>query len=359
MGSYLSVVELITKRVRQGDYALSGLPGERELAADSGVSYMTARKAVRRLIEDGVLVRHANGRVEVNRLHEGKRRLSLAFLAPTFASADIERWRLSLDRAAQAHGAHVRPVLYVHWDDPLVLDSLTGFDGVFLVPINEAVPDRLRDRFAARSCPLVVLDEDWSHLGIPSISLFPPALCHRLLEHFVALGRTRIDCLNVQPESAVIAQRIAAWRAWVAAHGCTGELINAPIAPYVRPLGAAYEAMRRALAGTRPPAPALLAVTLPAAVGAIRALHERGFAAGRDVVVGAINGEEAAAYQVPSITALEAPDAEPYFARCLAWMAAGGGPWTGPLLMRPDEVPLAIRESTVPRTDTAKPARRR
>jgi len=346
MGSYRSVVELLTKRILQGDYAISGLPGERELASDAGVSYMTARKAVQQLIADGLVLRGANGRIEINRIGEGRRLLTIAFVSPTFASADIERWRLELDRCCQPFGARIRPLLYVHWDDPLVLDCLTGFDGVFLVPINEPMPPRLLTRFRSHHHPLVILDEDWSALGIPSISLFPARFIHRLLDHLGGLGHRRIDCINVQPENPVIASRIEQYRMWIAGHGCQGELIHEPVQPYERPLGAGYRAMKRQLEGGKEIAPVLLAVTVPAAIGAARALHEHGLVVGKDLAIGVINGEGAAAYQVPSLTALEAPDAQSYLKRCLTWMSAGGGAWSGNLLMEPREVPLVIREST-------------
>ena len=358
MGSYRSVVDLLTKRVRQGHYASGGIPGERDLAVEAGVSYMTARKAVRQLIADGLLVRHGNGRVGINRQPAGRRQLRVAFIAPTFASGDIERWRLALDRACRALGAIVRPVLYIHWEDPLVLECVHGFDGVFLVPINEPLPPRLLTHFTATGGRLVVLNEDWSAYGVPSLTMFPAALCAPLLEHLHALGHRRIDCLNVQPENSEIRARIALWRTWLAGHRCEGDLISAPVLPYERPLGAAYAAMERSLAGPRGPAPALLAVTLPAAIGALRALHERGHVVGRDVAVGVINGEDAAAYQVPSLTALEAPDAQPFFAAFLAWMAAGRA-WDGPLLVGPQSIPLVIRESTAPATaPPTTPARR-
>jgi DNA-binding transcriptional regulator YhcF (GntR family) len=349
MGSYRSVVELVTKRILQGDYAISGLPGERELAVDADVSYMTARKAVQHLIREGLLTRGANGRVEINRQGAGVRHLSIAFVSPTFASADIERWRLELDHAGAGVGARIRPMLYVHWDDPLLLDCLTGFDGVFLVPINEPIPDRLRDRFQSLAHPLVILDEDWSALGLPSITLFPGRFITRLLDHLGTLGGRAIDCINVQPENPVIAGRIARYRSWMAEHAYHGELIHEPVLPYERPLGAGYRAMKRLLEDGRRPAPILLAVTLPAAIGAARALHEHGLEVGADIAIAAINGEGSAAYQVPSLTALEAPDAQAFLKRCLRWMASGGGAWAGPLLMEPREVPLVIRESTANR----------
>src|SRR3954471_1071077 len=131
MGTAAAVVDLLSRRIIQGDYALTALPTERELALETGVSYMTARKAVRQLITRGVLVREHAGRLRLSGQDGGRRVLRVAFLAPSFASADIERWRLALEQAVRGQAVIIRPVLYLHWEDPLVRDCLDGFDGVF------------------------------------------------------------------------------------------------------------------------------------------------------------------------------------------------------------------------------------
>ncbi len=63
---YHEVMDIIWRRIEAGDYLLNDLPGERKLAADTGVSYMTARKAVLAMIEEGKLAREANGKLYVD-----------------------------------------------------------------------------------------------------------------------------------------------------------------------------------------------------------------------------------------------------------------------------------------------------
>ena len=43
---YTEVMSVIERRIRAGDYLLSSIPGERKIAEETGVSYMTARRAV-------------------------------------------------------------------------------------------------------------------------------------------------------------------------------------------------------------------------------------------------------------------------------------------------------------------------
>ena len=49
VSSRRTVMSVIERRIRQGDYLLNPIPGERKIAEETGVSHMTARKAVRRV----------------------------------------------------------------------------------------------------------------------------------------------------------------------------------------------------------------------------------------------------------------------------------------------------------------------
>ena len=59
------VMSVIERRIRQGDYVLSPIPGERKIAEETGVSHMTARKAVRGLLDQKVLIRRPNGSLDI------------------------------------------------------------------------------------------------------------------------------------------------------------------------------------------------------------------------------------------------------------------------------------------------------
>jgi hypothetical protein len=347
MPKYDQLSDQLRKRIIQGDYALRGLPAERQLATEHGVSYMTARRALQDLVDRGVLIRGSNGRVEVNREHSGGSSVPpIALLSPTYSSPGFDRWRQMIAQAVERVHGKLRQVLYTHWDDPVILDSLDGFSGVFLLPSSEQMPELLINRLGQSRRPLVILDDDLSYAGLPSIRQFPPGFAQRLLDHLEAQGFTKIDCLNVQPLHTVIQQRIGQWQVWMAAHDFTGRLINEPVEPYTPPFTRAYEVMRRLLAERRFHAEALYCVTTPAAVGAMRAMHEAGIRPGTDVAVCAVDGEGFAEFQIPSLTALEPASITPHLVTCAKWMMGGGGAWNGPLLLEPLQPRLEIREST-------------
>ena len=55
-------MSVIKRRIREGDYFVDSIPGERRIAEETGVSYMTARRAVQQLLEEKVLIRQARAR---------------------------------------------------------------------------------------------------------------------------------------------------------------------------------------------------------------------------------------------------------------------------------------------------------
>jgi len=347
MAKYNQLSLQLKNRILQGDYALAGFPAERQLAMQSGVSYVTARRALQQLIDEGILVRGSNGRVEISKAgHCDVPTVSAAFLAPAFSSPNIERWRSMLNRAVRQMQGNLRPVLYRHWDDPLIADALESFDGVFLLPSTEPMPPELIQRLQKANRPLVMLNEDMSHLGIPTVRQSAPVFVQRLLDHLEAQGHRKIDCLNVQPSNGIVEQRIEQWRLWMAVRHLPGSLINEPVESYTEPYSAAYSAIKRlTLKGSFAP-DALFCVTMAGAIGAMRAMHEAGIRPGVDVAVCAMDGEGLAPFQIPSTTAVEEGDVTPSICLCLKWMAQGGGAWSGPLLMQPAEPLLIVREST-------------
>lgn len=347
---YQKVANIVRKRIVHGDYALKPIPSERSLAQELGVNAMTARHGLQILEKEGLLIRQANGRVVVQKAQNGvKKHLNFAFLVPTLASHWIENWRLAIEKVTSHLHCNVRTVVYMHWDDPLLLDALNGFDGVFLDPSPEPMPASVSEQLRSKKHPVVVVDQDFSGQGIPSIQLFPPAFTQKLLDHLEALGHRNIGCLNTQPDNPVVTGRINVWRFWMEAHDFPGRLVNDAVAPYGDAMRRGYETMSRILAEPRREETAWLCTTVDCAIGAMKALHDHGLQPGRDIAICAANGEGVAEYYYPPITALEAGDSTPFLSLCVRWMLNGGRSWQGPLLMQPTEIPLFIRESTQPK----------
>ncbi len=346
MPKYDRFANILEMRIRKGDYVLRNFPTEQQLADEIGASRMTARRALLALMEKGLLVRKPHGKIEVNRDHESAgSKLRLAFLAPAYSSQVVETWRFALDRAADRYDADVRTVDFVHWDDPVIPQTLSGFDGVFLVPSSENIPATVLQRFN-KANNLIALDVDLTAHGIPSVQLMPPLFVSRVGDHLFELGHRHIDCLNTQPHDTVVQQRIGQWQLWQRMKKVQGRLIDEPVEPFQNAALHARSVMAKILKKKDFSATAVVCITGIVALGAIRALHDAGYAIGKDVSVAAVDGSGMEGLYVPSHTVLKLPDPEPYLETCIEWLQRAEDSWVGPLLVQPASVELFVGEST-------------
>ncbi|RYX85993.1 GntR family transcriptional regulator [bacterium] len=338
--------QMIEKRIAHADHLVGGIPSERQLAEEMGLSRSTVRTAIQYLVEKGTLTRHENGRIKVAAPADGARHCSVCFIAPVGSSGDVDQWRESaqgvLRSVFQQDDVTMRSFAYAHLGDPTIQEALAGFDAAFFITPAERIPAWLVAKIKDSSCRVVVLDQDESDVGLPSVTLFPPAMESKLFDHLYRLGHRRIDCLNTQESGVVIQERIAAWRDYLQSHGLQGQLRSLEKRS---PIESAYRVVRDALQEGQDIASALFCTTGPAAIGAIRALHEVGLKIGSDVSVCAVNSEGLGRYLMTSLTALEAPPRALYLRRVAEWMTSDDQ-WQGPLLIQPDDLLLFEGEST-------------
>lgn len=338
-------VDMIRKRLQHGDHAVHRFPGERQLALELGLSRPTVRKAIQQLSDEGVLARGPTGRLHMaDDAGAGGRRPLIAFLHPGRIGGESALWRDGVYAAAEECGAVVRSLGYEHYGDSVISAALDRFDGVFLLPLtDEKLPPTLLRRMTG-DVRLVVLDQDETKAGLRSVIVFPFASGDKLLAHLKDLGHARIDCFNIHAHNPVIEARIAGWQMFIEHNGLAGELLTAPSSGS---LEAAYRFMSSRLKAGKPVAPALYGITVHAAIGAMRALHEHGLRIGRDVSVCAVNDEGLGPYLVPSLTCLQTPPRGRYLRKAVDWMTKAAD-WPKPTLVQPKDAPLFIGESTGP-----------
>lgn len=345
---YRRIAESMKNRILHGDYAMKPIPSERQLASEFGVNYMTVRRGLQLIMNEGLLVREENGRVRVKKANQGPKPFQqIAFLITSAGSFETARWRVAIESAAAEHNCSVRTILYAHWNDSLLLDAIKGFDGIFLEPGTNPIPEELIEFVQSSGHPLVVVDLDFSHYGIPSIQIYPPTCIQILLKHLASVGCKRIACLNTQPDIPTIQQRMEQWRFWVKAHRHEGLLFNDPVPSGASAADHAHEVVYRLIKTKKLTADGLLCTTGAAGIGAMRALLDHGIEPGVEMKVCAVNGEGIAHLLNPTMTALESPELRPFLDYCLDWMTKGDPSWKGPTLLQPAEIPLFIGKSTV------------
>ncbi len=348
MANFKHIAGLLENRIRHGDYFLKEVPTQRELADEMSASPMTVRKAFSHLMKKGLLVRQSNKRLAVNpKDFIAKKQSRIALLGFPYPNPYLEQWNLWLSQMAEERRFFFRTVGYCHWDDTVILDTLEGFDGVFVFPISEEIPDHLVDQFRRIGRPLVVFGRDMTAFGIPTLRLTTPEMVRRLLDHVGSLGHTRIHCLNTQPVDEVVRHRIEQWQLWMAAHGQSGRLIDEPVKSYSSAIQQSYQTVKRILETGDSLATAIFCTTAEVAMGAMRAIQDQGLKVGKEISVCAAEDDAGRAPYLPvSLTSLKDRDPKPYLSVCVDWMLRGGKDWVGPLLVQPADAMVFAGEST-------------
>ncbi|MBA3937162.1 MAG: substrate-binding domain-containing protein [Planctomycetes bacterium] len=333
-----STYRRLAQLIASGAY-LGKLPAERTLSVSLGVSRSTLRKALSQLEMEGVLGHSGTRRAQIARALGGAGGMRrIAFIAPAFPSPGTGRLEEALRRTLVGHEPeiHLASLRYRAHDEPLFREAARSCDGVFLLLGSDGADEQLRAALVGPElAPVVCLEQDLSHWGIPSLTLFPPLCVHQVLDQVHALGHRRIGCLNTQPADPVVQANILAWQVWMATHGCAGPLVSEPVVPFEDPLPRAHALMHTCFAA-HPGVTAWLCLTPDVARGAIRAIHDAGMTAGREVSVCCIDGQGQEGFLVPSLACIASPDPAPYFDVGLRWMLAGAARvWHGPLRFSP------------------------
>jgi len=341
---YTEVISVIKQRIHEGDYFVDNIPGERRLAEETGVSYMTARRAVQHMLEDKVLIRQVSGLLEVH--PDYAKRINpaeIVLLYPAYPSSYLTQLRVLVADAAAKKGLPLRPGQFVHWDEQALADIVAQAKGTLIIPYGPVIPARVLKQFTENK--VVILDGDFTSDGLPSIRLFSDDCIERVLDHLYELGHRRVDCINTQNRNPEIDRRIGIWERWLERRSCRGELRDDPAPVFKDPTVFAYRLMSRLVDERQSEATAFIATTCPAAIGAIRACYERDIEVGADLSICAVNLEPPAEFFCPSITGLNTPDLSEELGKCFQWFMSDAK-WCGPTLLEPQISNLFEGEST-------------
>ena len=152
MDKVQTCLHVLQKRIADGDLFLKGqMPSERRLTDELGVSRMTIRKALKILLDQGVLVREGRRKARIPESPSAQARVpTIAFLVPAVFSSDHGLWWDGVVTALEGIEVVLRPISYVHFTDPTVHEAITNYDALFFIPPSQKIP---RWRAGSRAWP--------------------------------------------------------------------------------------------------------------------------------------------------------------------------------------------------------------
>ena len=286
MPKYLEIAELLRSRLARGEYPAGKLPPLRKLAADMGVSYLTARHAVKTLKEAGW-----------NRTRAA--RPLVAMVTPLWAFTE---WHRAVRNSTEALGGQVRVIAYASDTDPNISEAINEneYDVIFL-SLPDREDSRLLELVSRENDRVVVMFRDMSMYGIRSLLGADPVYIERFLELLVERGHRRIDAFGRDTDiRAGAGDRYRIWRNWLERHGIEGRFHEMKHQPFVPDDARAADFCRRKFAAEEF-GEAVFCFNPTLASGFYRACFEHGLVPGRDISVFAFGDQEKAMLMTPAL----------------------------------------------------------
>ncbi len=307
---YVQIAEVLQRRIAHGDYLSGALPGAPKLMQEFGISYMTTRQAMQKLIDDGAVIRAANGRLEVPGAPGESPKLRIAYLHHSAISL-ADKWRNAISGAARKYGCSYQDVPFHYSDDTVVYETLDqNFDVIFFC-ISTLHPLQL-EKLRRRSDRMVSLFTDLTNYGIRCFDGINIEAIGHLVEFLHRRGCRRIDFFTVEPSLTHPSPRQIPWEQALKQYGCTGMVWDDRVTPPEPSLfHALHYAGQLVRTGKLDGADALFCTSVEAARGVIRALTDHGIRVPEDIAVASFGSPEQARVNTPSITIVNTPDLMP------------------------------------------------
>ncbi|WP_433305892.1 LacI family DNA-binding transcriptional regulator [Actinoplanes sp. CA-030573] len=239
------------------------------------------------------------------RLLRGGRTGVVALAVPEIASPYFAELAAQFVQQAKGHGwtLLIDETQGAKDNERVVLDGIKSHlvDGLIVSPLALTAKevDQRRDR-----TPLVLLGERLVHAPVDHVTIDNVAGAQAATDHLVARGRTRIAAIGSQPHvsGGTAALRLRGYRASLRAAKIRYDAsLVVPAKSYHRPDG--YAAMNVLLDLPHPP-DAVFCFNDLLAIGALRALHERGRSVPGDVAVIGFDGIEEGEFHTPTLSTI-------------------------------------------------------
>ncbi|MBW6513202.1 MAG: GntR family transcriptional regulator [Candidatus Syntrophosphaera sp.] len=284
------------------------LPGERVLASELEVSYMTLRKAVAELVEEGILYKDSTkGTFIGHKKNNSRITKNIGFFLDDSIKEGISSpyYSLvfrSLEEEATNHGYNI--LFFSDFDDLNPLKNKKKVDGVIICCFP-----RLEDRIQEIKSfvPIVLLDNIASDKSIPSVTIDNFNSCSHSTEYLLSLGHRRIGFVSGLLDSDVCKDRLLGYKNALARFGLKEDRSLVFKGDYSCESG---ERAGKYFVSLSEPPTAIVCANDSMAIGALKVIRESGFKIPGDISLIGFDDILLASKVFPTLTTNAAPIAE-------------------------------------------------
>lgn len=301
---YIHIKERIKESIKQGMFS-DKLPGERVLAKDFDVSYMTVRKAIKELAEEGILHKFTTkGTFVSNRKMSPKITSNIGFFLDEEIKEGISSPYYSLifkalDKTVQKKGYNM--LLFTDFDDLNPLKNQKKIDGVIICCFPR-IEENIQE--IKKYLPIVLLDNIASDKSISSVTIDNFNSCNASTEYLWSLGHRRIGFISGLLDSDVCKDRLLGYTSALNRLGAQEDKSLIFKGDYSYESGEKAGAYFATLAN---PPSAIICANDSMAIGAMKVIQEKGFKIPDDISIIGFDDIEVASRVFPSLTTNSAP----------------------------------------------------
>ncbi len=300
------LVEDHIKKVIKNKTIVDKLPGERTLAKELGFSYMTIRKAIDNLVNEGVLYKiPTKGTFVADQKKNGKKKTRNIgyFLDSSIVSGISSPYYSLIFNAIEKESAqHNYSVLYFSdIRENKLRKILQKLDGVIATcfPRMENIIQEMKE-----SVPVVVIDNSAADKSIPSIIIDNFNADVESVDYICSLGHKRIAYMTGLADSDVGKNRYAGYQNGLTKNGI--ELDETLVFRGNYSYEAGIQGAEYYLELANPPT-AIICANDSMALGAMGKLHQAGLNIPRDISIIGFDDIEVASQIMPPLTTIAAP----------------------------------------------------
>ncbi|MHC4716230.1 MAG: GntR family transcriptional regulator [Planctomycetota bacterium] len=305
---YLQVKTLLKREILKGNLA-GKIPSERTMARQFEVSYLTVRRAIGELVEEGLLYReHGRGTFvpEVGTISrktqsigfvfpEGRLGIAHPFFARVFSGLERECRKNNYTFFLTTDPGDLLPMEI----SPRLRSPIRRIDGIISAQLED--PENSRIFEASRYVPVVLLDEVAEGADVPCVVIDNVGGAREAVGHLLSLGHRRIGHIAGHLHRVGGQERLAGYLEALAEVGI--ERDDSIIAEGRFGFDHSLEAAEALLSAPKPPTAIFCADDI-SAIAAMRAAYERGMRVPEDLSLVGFNDLGEAQRCWPALTTM-------------------------------------------------------